>query len=190
MKKWLVGSLVGAILLFVWQFISWGVTGLHDAEYKHIPQQDQIINTLSSIIKEDGQYMVPRDAPGGTMEDREKAMQQMIGKPWAVINYTSSFEQKMTMSMIRGFLVDLVIVLLMIYVLGKRIDLSMSSVYMSSLAIGFIGWLWHPYTEHIWFQTPTAVITGALLEWIVAYSIMGLWLGYWLRRSARSEVRA
>lgn len=182
MKKWLIGSLVGAILLFVWQFISWPLLGLHDAEYKYHPQQDQIISSLSAIIKEDGQYMVPRVPPGASTEEHERLMKEQQGKPWAVVNYRGAYEDDMVVSMIRGFLVDLVLVLLMIYVLGRRSNLSPGGIYMGSLAIGFIAYLWHPYTEHIWFHTPTSVITGALMDWIVAYSIVGLWLGYWLRR--------
>jgi hypothetical protein len=182
MKKWLVGSLVGAILLFVLQFLSWGVTGLHDKEYKYHPQQDQITSALSAIIKEDGQYMVPRDAPGSTAEEHEKAMEAMKGKPWAVINYKSSFEDNMVMAMVRGFLVDVAIVLLLIYVLDRRTLPAAKGAYPLTLAIGFIAWLWHPYTQHIWFQTPTAVITGALIDWFVAFSILGLWLGFWLKR--------
>jgi hypothetical protein len=184
MKKWLIGSLVGAILLFAWQFVSWAAAGLHDAEYKYHPQQDQIISTLSSILKEDGQYMVPRAQPGATSQEREDMMKSMIGKPLAVISYKSSMEDKMTMSIIRGFLVDLVLVLLVMYVLRKRTDFTLGSVYATTLAIGFVAWLWHPYTQHIWFPTPVAVITGALMEWFVAYSILGLWLGFWLRRNS------
>lgn len=182
MKKWLIGSLVGAILLFVWQFISWGAANLHDEEMKHHPQQEQLINALSGIIKEDGQYMVPRAAPGASREEMEKSMQAMSGKPWAMITYHSSFEVNMVMPMIRSFCVDLLIVLLLIMVLGKRSDLSMGSTYMATLAVGLIAWLWHPYTMNIWFQTPRVVLTGALLDWIVAYSLVGLWLGYWLKK--------
>jgi hypothetical protein len=183
MKKWLVGSLVGAILLFAWQFISWAAAGLHDAEYKYHPQQDQIMSALSGIIKEDGQYMVPRTPPGVSFEEHEKAMKDMVGKPSAVITYRAAMKDNMVGSMVRGFLIDLVLVLLLIYVLNKRADLSLGGVYMATLAIGFIAWLWYPYTQHNWFQTPVAVITGALMDWIVAYSILGLWLGFWLRRS-------
>ena len=190
MKKWLIGSLVGAILLFAWQFISWAAAGIHDNEYKYHPQQDQIMSGLSAVLKEDGQYMIPRTPPDASFEDHEKQMKELVGKPTAIVTYKAAYEDKMTVSMIRGFLVDLVIVLLLIYVLGRRIDLTMGSVYMATLAIGFIAWLWHPYTQHIWFPTPVAVITGALLEWIVAYSILGLWLGFWLRRNYRTNARA
>ena len=189
MKKWLIGSLVGAILLFAWQFISWAAAGLHDGEYKYTPQQDQIMNALSSNIKEDGQYMIPRTPIGASQEDHEKFMKDMVGKPTAVVAYKTAYEYNMVSSIVRGFLVDLVLVLLLIYVLGKRTDLSLGSVYMATLAIGFIAWLWYPYTEHNWFQTPMAIITGALMDWIIAYSILGLWLGFWLRRSYRSDAR-
>jgi len=183
MKKWLVGSLVGAILLFAWQFISWAAAGLHDNELKYHPQQDQVMNALSAVIKEDGQYMIPRTPPGASMEEHDKHMKEQVGKPFAIIMYRGSLADNMVPSMIRGFLIDLVIALLLIYILNRRSDLSMGSVYMATIAIGFIAWLWYPYTQHNWFQTPVTVITGALMDWIVAYSILGLWLGFWLRRS-------
>lgn len=183
MKKWLIGSLVGAILLFAWQFISWAAAGLHDAEYKYHPQQDQILSAISATLKEDGQYMIPRTAPGASWEEHEKEMKALVGKPTAIITYKNALEDNMVSSMIRGFLIDLVLVLLLIYVLNKRADVSMGGAYMTTIAIGFIAWLWYPYTQHNWFQTPVVVITGALMDWIVAYSILGIWLGFWLRRS-------
>jgi hypothetical protein len=190
MKKWLIGSLVGAILLFAWQFVSWSAAGIHDNEYKHHPQQDQVLSALSAQVKEDGQYMLPRTPPGASAEEEQKMMEAMQGKPIAIVTYTAAYKNDMTMSMIRGFLVDVVIAVLLIYVAGKHGNLSLGSVYMTTLAVGFIAWLWHPYTQHIWFPTPVAVITGALLDWIVAYSILGLWLGFWLRKTSRSTAGA
>lgn len=190
MKKWLIGSLVGAILLFAWQFISWAAFGLHDSEYKYHPQQDQVMNALTGFIKEDGQYMIPRTPPGASTEEYEKSMQEMVGKPMAIVTYRAAYENKMTMSMIRGFLVDLVLVMLLIYVIGRRVTVTFNSIFLTTLAVGFIAWLWYPYTEHIWFPTPVAVITGALMDWIIAYGLLGGWLGFWMRRGARTDVRA
>ncbi|HEY0677064.1 MAG TPA: hypothetical protein VGD17_02215 [Chitinophagaceae bacterium] len=188
MKKWLIGSLVGAVLLFAWQFLSWGVTGLHDNEFKYHPQQDQIISALSANLKEDGRYMIPRPAPDVSSEEYQKVMSEMFGKPSAIITYKSSLENKMASQMIRGFLIDIVIVLLLIYLMGGRVDKSLGSIYMATLAVGFVAWLWHPYTEHNWFQSPVTIITGALLEWIIAYSILGLWIGFWLSRNYKPTV--
>ena len=182
MKKWIIGSLVGAILLFLWQFLSWAALELHDKEYKYLPAQDQLMAAIQSNVKEDGQYMLPNTPPNATNADKEKMMTEMAGKPYAIVAYKSSYKMDSVMQMIRSFLVDFVIALLLIYVLGKRANLTMGSVWMASLAIGFIAWLWQPYTAHIWFQTPVEVITGALMDWFVAFSLLGVWLGFWLRR--------
>ncbi|HYJ37011.1 MAG TPA: hypothetical protein VEV87_00280 [Chitinophagaceae bacterium] len=183
MKKWLVGSIVGAILLFLWQFISWSLAGLHDKEFKYVEAQDQLMSTLSSTLKEDGQYMLPQAAPGASNEEKQKLMEQMAGKPYAMINYKAAYKGDMITPMIRSFFVDLVIILLLIFVVGRTTTLSFGSVWMGSLAVGFVGWLWYPYTQNIWFQTPIEVVTGALMDWFIAFSIVGLWLGFWLPRT-------
>ena len=189
MKKWLVGSIVGAILLFAWQYLSWAAAGLHDKEFKYVANQDQLMSSLSSSLKEDGQYMLPQAAPGATSEEKMKVMEQMAGKPYAMINYKSAYKADMIMPMIRGFFVDLIIVLLLIFLLGRMTTITIGSVWMGSLAIGFVGWLWYPYTQNIWFQTPIEVVTGALMEWFIAYSILGLWLGFWLPRHTVTQRR-
>ncbi len=47
MKKILIGGLVGGILLFVWQTISWTVANLHEKGQRYTASQDSILNFLS-----------------------------------------------------------------------------------------------------------------------------------------------
>ena len=183
MKKWLVGSLVGAILLFAWQFVSWAGANLHAKEFKHVSSQEQLMTAISSGITEDGQYLLPQAAPTATAEEKQKQMEQLNGKPVATIIYKASYNTDMVTPIIRSFAVDFVLVLLMIFLIGRTNALSLGNVWMCSLAIGFIAWLWYPYTEHIWFQKPIEIVTGALMDWFVGYSLVGLWLGFWLPRT-------
>ena len=189
MKKWLVGSVVGAILLFAWQYLSWAAAGLHDKEFKYVSNQDQLMSSLTSSLKEDGQYMLPQAAPGASKEEKMKVMEQMSGKPYAIISYKSEYKADMITPMVRGIFVDLIIVLLLIFLLGRMTTITFGSTWMGSLAVGFVGWLWHPYTQNIWFQTPIEVVTGALMDWFIAYSILGLWLGFWLPRHTATQRR-
>jgi len=189
MKKWLVGSIVGAILLFAWQYISWAASGLHDKEFKHVSNQDQLMSSLTSSLKEDGQYMLPQASPGASEDEKMKIMEQMNGKPFAMISYKSAYKSDMITPMIRSIFVDLIIVLLLIFLLGRMVTVTFGNVWMCSLAVGFVGWLWYPYTQNIWFQTPIEVVTGALMEWFLAYSIVGLWLGFWLPRHTVTQRR-
>ncbi len=68
MKKWIIGSLVGAIIVFAWQAASWTFLGIHAGEEKYTPAQDQILSTLASSNLEDGMYMLPNVKPDATMD--------------------------------------------------------------------------------------------------------------------------
>jgi hypothetical protein len=189
MKKWLVGSVVGAILLFVWQFISWALADLHNKEFKYVPGQEQLLSSLSSNIKEDGQYRLPQAPPGSSQEEKQKVMEQSSGKPYALVIYKTSLKTDMVVPIIRSLAVDFILVLLMIFIIGRMVNLNLGNVWMCSLAIGFVAWLWYPYTQNIWFQTPIEIVTGALMDWFVGYSLLGLWLGFWLPRSTATRAK-
>jgi len=64
MKKALIGAVVGAFILFIWQTFSWTVSGIHDRAFKYTPNQDALISELSKQLPAEGQYLLPRAAPG------------------------------------------------------------------------------------------------------------------------------
>src|SRR5678809_418219 len=87
MKKWIIGSLVGAIIVFAWQAASWMFIGIHDKAMKYTPAQDQIMNVLSSSNLDEANYMLP-SAP--TKQGKQDMMKSMEGKPWASVIYHKS----------------------------------------------------------------------------------------------------
>src|SRR5262249_14828595 len=104
MKKWIIGSLVGAIIVFAWQFLSWTAIGIHSGEEKYASSQDQVLSTLSASNLEDGMYMLPNAQPGATMKEQQDLMQQNQGKPWARIVYVKRMSTSMTTPIIIGFI--------------------------------------------------------------------------------------
>ncbi len=182
MKKWVIGSLVGAVIVFGWQFLSWNMLGIHNAGEKYTPEQDVIIATLSSALKEDGMYMVPIAPPGSDMKAHNEMAKKMDGKPFAGIMYNKSFDADMTKPIIRGFLIDLALVLLVISILVRGGLPSFNGIFTGCIAVGLFSFLWQPYMQLNWFQVPWAAINGHLIDAIVAWGLCGLWLGWWLRR--------
>lgn len=182
MKKWLIGSLVGAIIVFAWQFISWTTLGIHDNEAKYTPAQESILSQLSSVLKEDGIYMIPNVPSGSSMEDQEALGKSMDGKPWASIMYKTSYVEGMTRPMIRGFLVSLFLVFSLIYILTRAGTPTPMRIFAGSVAVGLFTFLWGPYTAHIWFQMPMEAITGHLIDAVAAWGLTGTWLGWWLNK--------
>lgn len=187
MKKWLIGSFVGAVIIFVWQFLSWTVFQLHEAEAKYLPAQDSVLSYLSTQFKETGTYMLPTVPPGTSQEKAEELGKTMDGKPWATLTYRTSYTHDMARPMIRGFLTGLVMVFCLIYILTRAGTPAGIRIFAASIAMGLITFLWSPYMMHNWFQTPVADLWGPLTDSLVAWGLTGIWLGWWLNKEGKSR---
>ncbi len=176
MKKLLIGALVAAILLQIWQTVSWTFANVHAAEVQYTAEQDKILAVLSESLK-DGEYFLPTVPPGTSAEDQQKLMEQAVGKPWATINYHSAYEINMGANMLRGFVVNFVSAIFLCWILLKFSDLNFSNAIMSSLFVGLIGYFTIVYMHHIWFEESTI---GYLIDVIVSWGLVGAWLGFYL----------
>jgi hypothetical protein len=182
MKKTIIGAIVGGIILFIWQFLSWTILNLHSAQQKYTPKQDSILAYLGTQFSEDGAYMMPTFAQGTPRDEQEKQMKATEGKPWAQISYHKSMigMNGMFMNMGRGLLVNIVIFLILCWLLTKINAPSFATVFIGTLGIGFISFMNGPYTNHIWY--PTFDLMAHFVDTLVAWGAAGLWLGWWLRR--------
>lgn len=182
MKKAIIGALVGGIIIFAWQFLTWGPLNLHHAQQQYTPKHDTILSFLGTQLSEDGSYFLPGFAPGTSRDDMEKQMKSMEGKPWAQVVYhkTMSGMNKMFMNMGRSFLVDMFIVWLLCWLLVKIPSPSFSTILFGSIGTGIIVFLNAPYTMHIWYGSFDLV--AHFVDALVAWGVTGLWLGFWLRR--------
>jgi hypothetical protein len=68
-----------AIIVFAWQAASWMFLGIHDSQMKYTAAQDQVMNTLSSSLTEDGMYFLPTHKPGASNQEQEDMMKQYDG---------------------------------------------------------------------------------------------------------------
>lgn len=176
MKKLLIGALVGGILLFIWQFLSWTVMDLHRSAYQYTDKQDAILSFLNTQFDKEGSYMVPSLPPGATMEQHEEAMKTYGGKPWAVISYHQSMNTNMGANMIRGLIVDMLIVAFFCTLISRMNALNFVAILISSLFVGMIVFFMVPYTNHIWFKG--ADLMAYFIDCLVSWALVGIWLGW------------
>lgn len=180
MKKTVIGSLVGAIILFLWQFVSWTAAELHRPAQAYTPKQDSIMQFLNSQFTEDGSYFLPTYPDGASMEEQQKLAEACVGKPWAQIHYHKSMDMNMGVNMGRGLAINIVILLLVCWLFKQMSAPSFTTILSASIAIGLIVFFNAQYTNHIWFQSRD--LMANLIDAIVGWGLTGLWLGWWLRR--------
>ena len=119
-------------------------------------------------IKE-GMYLLGQPDPTLTMDDQQKMMEKMDGKPWAVVNYHEVNSMSMAMPMIRGILVCFVISFLLFWLfLQQKNPTLMNRLYLA-LAVGMIGFFFTPYTNFIWYKAPDifAHFADAIVPWLI-----------------------
>lgn len=180
MKKLVIGAIVGGIIIFIWQSLSFTVLNLHAKAFQYTPKQQEIISYLGTQLNEEGQYLVPRPADEASMEEREAHMKSADGKPWAMISYHKAMDMNMGINMVRGLLVDIIAAGLLCWILLRMNLPSFSTIVIASIFTGLIVFMNGVYTGHIWYQTFD--IMAHFLDAIVAWGACGLWLGWWLNR--------
>lgn len=180
--KNLVATLVAGIILMAWQTASHTALQLHSMQEQYTPAQDTILQVLSQHLTTGGQYYLPNLPPGSSMEDYEKAMEQSMGKPWASIIYYPSNETNMVSNILRGLATNILLAFFLVWILGKLSQPGFSKIVAVSLAVGFIGFCFHPYPGFIWYKIPGVWVE--LIDSLVAFGLAGIWLGWWLGRKA------
>lgn len=169
MKHKLLFSLIGAIVIFAWQFLSYAMPNFHKSATAYTPAQDSILNMLEKQGLSEGMYYLGQPDPSLSKAEQQSSMEAYEGKPWAVINYHKANSMDMTMPMIRGIMVCFVISFLLFWLFVQQKSPTLTNRILLSLAVGMIGFFFTPYTNFIWYKEPDifAHFADAIVPWVI-----------------------
>lgn len=188
MKNWIVAPLVGGLIIFIWQFLSWGLINLHEPAQQYTPKQEAIMNFLNSQQLPEGGYLMPTLPKTATNDEWSELMKNSEGKPWMSVQYHAAQKNNMGMNIFRSLVTDFLTVLLLCWILLRTKTLTFRTIFLSSLFTGFIVFLNAPYTGFIWYESFD--IWAHFLDAVVSWGLCGLWLAWWLRKANRSVIHA
>lgn len=160
--------------MFFWQFLSHAALDFHSDFHTYTEKQDTIVDFVSSLNLEEGSYMMPMYPPNMSHEEIEKYMNNKLGKPWIIMQYKKSWDMGMAMPMLRGFIIDIIVAMMLLYILKQVQDLTTVKAITIFTFIGFIGFLSISYLNFIWYETPD--IFASMIDGIVPWALMG-WVG-------------
>jgi hypothetical protein len=169
MKRKLLFTLIGAIIIFVWQFLSFAMPNLHKSSQRYTTAQDSILQKIEQLGVPEGMYVLGQPDPSLSMEQQKEAMKSFESKPWAVLNYHKSNTTSMAMPMIRGFLVCLVTAYMLFWIFLQQKEPTLMKRILVSLFIGLIGFFYLPYTSFIWYKAPDifAYFADGIVPWLI-----------------------
>lgn len=169
MKRKLLFSLFGAVIIFAWQFISFAMPNFHNSAARYTPAQDSILQIIEKQGLKEGMYFLGQPDPSLSQAEQQAYLEKLEGKPWAVINYHETNKMSMAMNMIRGFLVCFVISFLLFWLFLQQKNPTLTNRLLLSLSVGIIGFFFVPYTLFIWYKAPDifAHFADAIVPWVI-----------------------
>jgi len=171
MKKYILFGLVGGLVLFFWQFLSNAALDFHQDFHRYTEHQDDIVHYMDSLQLEEGSYMMPIYPTGLSQEEIEKYMESKRGKSWIILQYHKNWEMEMLSPMLRGFAIDILVAMMLLYIIIQLKDNSLKKSVLIVTMIGFTGFLTISYLNFIWYKTPD--IYACLIDGIVPWALVG-----------------
>ncbi len=169
MKQKILFSVIGGLILFIWQFLSFAMPNFHQSSMTYTPQQEEILNYLDEIGMEKGMYALGQPDPSLSQEEQQKQMENFAGKPWAVINYHETMEMDMVMPMVRGIIITIITAFLLFWLFTQQKNPTLLNRILLSLAVGIISFLYFPYSNFIWYKEPDiwAYFADGIVPWLI-----------------------
>lgn len=169
MKQKIYFSLLGGVVIFIWQFLAFAMPNFHKSSTQYTPLQDSILQKLDEMGLQEGMYFLGQADPAADRAEQKMQYEKYEGKPWAVINYQEEMSMGMVMPMVRSFLVYVVISFLLFWLFLQQKNPSLRNRIFLALAVGMIGFFFHPYSAFIWYREPGifASFADAIVPWVI-----------------------
>ncbi len=186
MLRILVSTLLGAVVLFFWGFLSWAVIGLHSASVQPLANEDAVLSALMEQVPEDGMYFFPGmpSDPDLSATEQDAATATATAKyaegPIGVLMFhREGRDPEDPMVFAQGFLnclaCSLIATLLLVAAL-PRLHSYISKVAFVT-AIGLIVWLAGDRTYEIWLAFDAVHTRTMLMDHLVGWGAFGLVAG-------------
>jgi hypothetical protein len=174
MKRGFLAALVGGIALFVWAAFSHSVL-LIGAGFSPLPEEDKIVGTLSSSIKEKGLYFFPgKDFRNSTPEQETAWLEKFRTGPAGMIIYRPVGGEpfspgKLLTQLLASFVTAGIIAFvlsLMAASYWERVAAATFLGLMTCSAVSIIYWNWYEY--------PTSFFVAQIVDQVVGFFLAGL----------------
>jgi hypothetical protein len=178
-----IGSIVGALVVFVWGFLSWEVLGLYDKSITSMPNADVVVPVLKTNVGQTGAYFFPpmpeNQADPAAMTAWEE---QHKAGPIGMLMYRAEGSATMDMmTMVRGFCIYFVASMLLSCVMMaaqlRNFILRMAFVI---IAAAFAVMVCHISTWN-WMMFPDKYALAMTADTMVGWTIAGFFLAIIVR---------
>jgi hypothetical protein len=182
-------ALLGAIVVFFWQFLAHMVLPIGQMGFRQPANEDVVLQAVTTGLPQPGIYYLPTIDPNKMNDEATvkawAAKSQKNPFVWAVVN-TSPTGDPMSMApqLTKQFITNLLAALLATFVLAAT-AWTFGARVIGATAFGLFGWLMNIVPQWNWYRFPSDFLVGNLLEQGIGWLLGGIAIAWWLGRSVR-----
>ncbi|HYM19929.1 MAG TPA: hypothetical protein VEW28_02880 [Candidatus Kapabacteria bacterium] len=172
MKRILLASVLGAITMFIWGFISWAVLPWHTSSIHTFSNEDAIVAAIKAGNNPSGAYMIPGFAMG-----HDAMVAKTEAGPVAHIFYKAEGMKAMDpMFFVKALILDILAMLVAVSLLSK-ISWSLASYgnrVRFMMMIGLIIAIATRLGDIVYFSYPMEFSLPMAVDEVIAWTLAGL----------------
>ena len=173
MKNPIVYTLVGGLVLFVWQFLSYAAINLHGEAQAYTPKDQEILAFLETIELEHGMYALGAPSPE---ERNDPALQEAYSSARKAeaggAELPAELDQQHGGQPRTQPVHEPADRFLLFWMMRNLSDGSLKKRLMLTVAAGWVGFMFFPYSHFIWYKNPD--IWAYMIDATVPFAVLGL----------------
>jgi hypothetical protein len=181
MKKIILPSLLAAIVVFIWMFISWAVLPWHHTDMITIDDQ-MLINQMKNSLTQPGIYLYPGEPAEDTDAGMDKWFDQYKAGPLVhfMVYNPQGAEWDMAIPMISSLLINFIsafiAAVLLMMTLAQNPTFMRRTIFVMLLGLfaGFVG----PFIEWNWWKYPFNYTIVGVIDLCVTWFLAGMVLAW------------
>ncbi|MCI0449698.1 MAG: hypothetical protein L0Y79_07930 [Chlorobi bacterium] len=187
MKKIIIGTIVAAVIYFLYQTAAW-MGGLHGTPGTYTPKGGEILNYLSQSLGEEGLYMMPMVDPSqpNYKEEEQKLHEQNIGKPWAMVFYHKSMMGMEAGYILIGFLYSLIACLIASMIVYYGNFSSFGTRFLAAFSFGLFTLSQGVLDDMNWWSYPWSFVKAEVIDLTLGWAITSLWLAWFVKKKSKT----
>ncbi len=192
MKKFVLASLVGGIVLFVWSMLAWMVLPYHAASLRAVSDEDMLRNALRSSVHEKGAYAIPHSpAMGSDKAAMDAYVQKVKEGPNGMLLYDpSGMDPMMPGQMVIGLVIYVFSAALAAWFLSRS-TAAEGSYFSRVIYCGMLG-VFISVVSHLvawnWMGFPGDFVRDMIIDTIIGWILAGAAIAAFVKAPKRAAV--
>lgn len=175
MGRIILAGFLGAVVLFIWGFLSWAVLPWNEQSIHTLPNEDAVLTVLKSQNLENGLYRIPGHKDNSEAS-KKAAYEKMKTGPMAMIHYSND-GMDMPGYMLKGFIILFLAAVAAASLLGK-LSWSLASKYGARvryvMMLGIFLVIAGRLSDWAWYGASTSFILTVAINDIIGWTLAGL----------------